>query len=226
VSILDWKVAMMQSGKHPIACWLEAAVPGETAARASIIRGYLPFDGVEALAVSNAVTARRSEFHTGRHLARLALRALGGPLASIPVGGHRAPVWPDAFVGSISHSRGLCAAQVGPRNAFLSVGIDLTPDIALDAGLAAQIVRPDELADGASPALRLAAKEAFYKCCFPLTHTFLDFHDVRVVFDDRLEFFQARISADAPPAAVGVPRLDGRAITLEGHSVAACWKRA
>ncbi len=47
--------------------------------------------------------ARLAEFAQGRMHARIALDRLGLAHASIPVASDRAPIWPQGFVGSISH---------------------------------------------------------------------------------------------------------------------------
>jgi 4'-phosphopantetheinyl transferase EntD len=66
----------------------------------------------EEAAVSRAVPRRQREFAVGRYCARQALALAGGPLAPIASGPLREPVWPDGFVGSITHCPVWCAAAV------------------------------------------------------------------------------------------------------------------
>ena len=171
----------MQPLLHPLAAWIEANAPAKTAAAVGPIEEGEPFDPVEAAAMARAVKARRDEFHTGRRLARAALARLGCAPTAIPVGENRVPVWPPGLVGTISHSRALCAAHVGFARDLLGIGIDLELNAPVSSDLAERICRPDEKPAEADAAvlLRFVAKEAFFKAYFPLARTFLDFHDVR-----------------------------------------------
>ncbi|MFF1357750.1 4'-phosphopantetheinyl transferase [Streptomyces sp. NPDC058297] len=72
--------------------------------------------------------ARRSEFATGRALAREAMgRAghIGHAAQALPVGAHRQPLWPEGLLGSISHSEGLFAVAVAPADGCWALGIDV-----------------------------------------------------------------------------------------------------
>jgi 4'-phosphopantetheinyl transferase EntD len=206
-----------------IATWIAAHAPPGTAVAEGPIADGAPFDAAEAAAIAPAVERRRREFLTGRALARAALARLGCPPCSIPVGESRAPVWPDGFLGSISHSRSHCVAHVARSRDLLAVGIDIEAEAPLAPGLAALICRPDETgeAPGLDPVLaRFAAKEAFYKAYFPVARRFLDFHDVRVDLAEGR--FVAELVADKP--ALGARRtFEGRIARLAGHTVAALW---
>jgi 4'-phosphopantetheinyl transferase EntD len=104
-------------------------------------------------------------------------------------GADGAPVWPAAFVGSITHTPGYCVAVAARRDEFASVGIDaewadrLTVDLWHDVFVAREL---DVLAQ-ASPAEReriaivmFSAKETFYKCQAPLTQMWIDFTEVAI----------------------------------------------
>ncbi len=58
----------------------------------------------EQASIGPMAPARLAEFSQGRMHARIALARLGLADASIPVAADRAPVWPQGFVGSISHA--------------------------------------------------------------------------------------------------------------------------
>jgi 4'-phosphopantetheinyl transferase EntD len=143
----------------------------------------------EAESVSRAVLTRKRELATGRALARLALERQGHPGEEIPVAADRAPIWPDAIAGSISHSDTRAIVAVGRRAEIGSVGIDLErgPELARD--LWSAILLPEEvdaidrldLAQRGQRALLLfAAKEALYKAQYPVSRTFMEFHALRV----------------------------------------------
>jgi 4'-phosphopantetheinyl transferase EntD len=105
------------------------------------------------------------------------------------MGAQREPVWPDGFVGSLTHTDGFCAAAVARRERFLAVGIDAEPDVPLEPNIAERVSSESEIAlaavyvgndPGRAAHLVFSAKEAFYKCQFPLSRTFLGFEDVRL----------------------------------------------
>ncbi len=132
---------------------------------------------------------RRAEFLSGRACARRAMAGLGVPQGPIPFDVDGVPCWPPDVVGSISHKRGFCVAVGARRTQFASIGIDIERD-ALNATFTDQICLPEEAAElGALRdscdyplALVFAAKEAFFKCQYPVTRRFLRWHEVAVTF--------------------------------------------
>lgn len=143
----------------------------------------------EEAAVAGAVPGRAREFAAGRVAARRAMREIGVADRPVPAGADRAPIWPEGVVGSISHSAEHCVAAVAAADAWASVGIDVEPDAPLEETLWESVLRPEELAWlEANPAERrgrlarliFSAKEAAYKCQYPLTRTLLDFDDVAI----------------------------------------------
>ena len=110
-----------------------------------------------------------------------------------PVGRNpdRSPSWPDGFVGSISHSRRWIWAAAAQADKYLSLGIDteilLSPEQAgelkSDVGTAAEweLLQRTGLAWPQAVTLLFSAKEAFFKCWFPLTGTFWEFADVELL---------------------------------------------
>ena len=79
----------------------------------------------EAVSVAKAVPKRVGEFAAGRLCARRALAEFGITGVPLTMAPDRAPVWPESMVGSITHTRGLCAAVVAERRRFASLGIDV-----------------------------------------------------------------------------------------------------
>ena len=72
---------------------------------------------------------RRQEYLAGRWCARVALNRAGyaGPPAALGADADGLPQWPDGFLGSITHSRGLCAALQRARGAgFTGVDVERT----------------------------------------------------------------------------------------------------
>lgn len=145
-----------------------------------------PLHPAECDAVARAVAKRRMEFTAGRTLARRALERLGAGSAAIPVGTKREPVWPAGITGSISHTRGFCGVALARAQDMRGIGFDAEHLDAVRPGLAREIVTEAErgairevLGGDAETALALAfsAKEAFFKCQYPLTRRWLGLLD-------------------------------------------------
>ncbi len=143
----------------------------------------------EADGVRRAVPKRVGEFAAGRACARRALAEIGIAECAIPIAPDRQPIWPAAAIGSISHTTGLYAAVVARKSRLAGVGLDCEEVGKVTADIRQTISRPEELrwVDSLPPdersaavALVFSAKEAFYKCQYPLTHQWLDFHDIRI----------------------------------------------
>lgn len=143
----------------------------------------------EASAVARAVPKRVQEFAAGRLCARSALARLGISGFAVRAAPDRRPIWPDGLVGSITHTAGFCAAVVAERGRFGSLGLDteiagavkeeLWPSICVDAELRwiESLPRGDRTR---AATLVFCAKEAFYKCQYPLTLQRLSFSDLRI----------------------------------------------
>jgi len=143
----------------------------------------------EAACLGQAVKKRVQEFAAGRLCARRALAEFGIEGFALRVQSDRQALWPAAMVGSITHTDGLCAAVVAGRDSFLGVGVDSEVAGDVKPELWEMICTPREIAwlgslPGAEQAraatLIFSAKEAFYKCQYPASVEFLDFHDVLI----------------------------------------------
>jgi 4'-phosphopantetheinyl transferase EntD len=144
----------------------------------------------EADYVRSAVPKRVREFAAGRMCARQAMGRYGISQFVLRAAADRQPLWPDTLVGSISHTTGFCVAVVGRKADWLALGLDTEVVGAPPEEVWSTICGPGDIAwcnalppDGRAAAVTLvfAAKEAFYKCQYPLTGEWLDFHDLSVV---------------------------------------------
>ena len=152
------------------------------------------------------VPARLAEFTAGRSAARQALRDLGLAPAAIPMGPDRAPLWPEAATGSISHCAGACLAVMGLARDYRGLAVDIEPLHALPADLWPTILRPEEQheistlppAQQGLQVLRIfVAKEAAYKAQYPITRQIFDFQTLRIVW--KYQNFTAEFCTDIPP---------------------------
>lgn len=161
--------------------------------RASDLTGKLRLR--ERAVVRNTGPKRRREFSTGRILARRGLEQLGLPPAAIMPAPDRSPCWPESVVGSITHSESVCAVAMASADRYRSIGLDLERS-AVKGSLASMILGPTEPPGYAAPELLrivFCAKEAVYKCLFPIHARFLAFSEVEIRLDTTARSFHARL---------------------------------
>lgn len=201
---------------------LQALLPPGTACAVHPVGGPEWLMPAEQRLAAAMAPARRREFSTGRACAREALTLVGCPAADLPVEHGRAPAWPPPWVGSISHTRTVAAA-VASRS-LRAIGIDIEDDAPLEPDLAARICRPGELPEGQAEAGRLAkrifsAKESVYKCLWPVSRRFIDFHELSIDPRDGHAFGVAGHGLDSLP----VMDIQGRWVTVSGLVLTVAW---
>lgn len=145
---------------------------------------------------------RESEFAAGRHCASLALQQAGYKnleeiTAEVKNAPTRAPIWPEGFTGSITHTRGFTLAVVAPKaphSKILGLGVDAERILSEETALRirdkiltkneVKLLKPHSglgLSLGQSVGLIFSAKESLYKALNPLTQTFFGFQDAEVI---------------------------------------------
>ena len=211
----------------------------------ALVSGLLPLDArvawgpvaavaealfpAEQALMARAVPKRQREFAQGRACARRALAELGVAPAALLVGEQREPLWPAGVVGSITHDDELAVAVVASAATYAGLGIDVEPDEPLSEEVAARIWSEDEASRAArsgvvpersAAKLVFSAKEAFYKCQFPLTHSYLGFHAVSIELGDGS--FRARLVESVGPFVAG-QRFEGRFRLIAGKLFTAVW---
>ncbi|TCB99977.1 4'-phosphopantetheinyl transferase superfamily protein [Micromonospora zingiberis] len=156
------------------------------------------------------VASRRRDFTAGRVCARRAMAMLGLPPVAVPAGADRSPIWPPGTVGTITHTRGYCAAAVGRGSEIRAVGMDaeqhreLSPEVRRLICLPEEEEQADRLPPGVSwPTVVFSAKETVYKVWHPIVGSWLGFHDALVEVDPATATFTARI-APAQVAAASI----------------------
>lgn len=173
----------------------------------------------EREAVASAVPARRAEYSTGRRCARRLLAELGYADFALLAGPDRAPRWPAGVVGSIAHTRRLCAVAVAQEGAIRSIGIDLEDDGELESELWPQFLAARELRwlreqpgerSGRLARMLFCAKESVQKCQYPLSRSALEPREIEVELDLEAGSFRARLPARSPSHSRCEAELDGR----------------
>jgi 4'-phosphopantetheinyl transferase EntD len=178
----------------------------------------------ERAMLAGAAPVRQREIIAGRAQARALTERLGLAAAPLLRGADRRPLWPAGLVGSITHSRELCAVAAASGEIAASLGIDLEPLrpiepelhalICTDGERRALMTRDQPLAFDELVCCVFAAKEAFYKAWHPVAGLFLEHHDVTVVLDPGLRGFTAA-------ARMGGGGARGRLTLTHGHVAAA-----
>ena len=185
----------------------------------------------ELKSISHCSEKRIRDFTAGRLCARRALEALGVVGFSLLPASDRQPAWPASVIGSITHTAGYSAAVAARRGPLQGLGVDAEAIAAVHAELWPRVLSAEELARlnelpagrrGAAAALAFAAKEAFYKCQYPLTGEWLEFEDIAIESQDwhlprggfRVRPRRAlRLAAHTGAALAGCFRVHGEFVT-------------
>ena len=128
--------------------------------------------------------------HAGLFCAQKALE-LGGCPRLVDLGSERLPQWPIGFVGCITQCDEFAAAVVGPATQYQSVGVDVeaVASVRVVEHLKLEIADKSEWRcaeavghlDRTCFTIVYAAKEALYKCLYPIHRKFFGFESTKVV---------------------------------------------
>jgi len=147
----------------------------------------------EAAFSSRAVDKRVREFAAGRVCARRALADLGMADFPLRAAADRQPLWPPDVIGSITHTDGFCAAAATERGRLIGIGIDTEVVATVSAAMQEHICGEAEtrwirslppVMQDAATMLIFSAKEAFYKCQYPVVGEWLNFTAVEILLDE------------------------------------------
>jgi 4'-phosphopantetheinyl transferase EntD len=199
----------------PQAHWLDA----DTVLVLSVLSDYRAALLPDELGIAREMTLQRSlEFASGRHVARLALTAIGQPPASIPIGTGGEPIFPDGVVGSLSHTSRHAGALVSRANRHASVGVDVGDARTLGTA-AVRLMTTAEIAlvtakgwastEAQAQNMVFGAKEALFKCQYPFTQKRdLDFDEVTLVAGNQPAGLSAQLASAEPQLASVITRID------------------
>jgi enterobactin synthetase component D len=148
------------------------------------LSGFVP------TSLASAANKRRREFAAGRQCACTALRQAGCAVEDWPpIGQDQLPIWPQGWLGSISHTQNGAVAVVSRKDKVTLLGIDieLLQDRQTWEEARPLIVSDRELKVLSSAAvakatcLAFSAKESLFKALYPLVRCFKEFTAARVV---------------------------------------------
>ena len=146
--------------------------------------------------LSQWVPKRQAQFLAGRIAANMALSSdQANTLKNqVGIGYSRQPIWPENFIGSISHSGETSIACISqPPQTCAGLGVDIQETILPD--LQSQITstilthkdtllfqhRKSELAESVLFTLMFSAKESFFKAAFNSVGEYFDFTDASII---------------------------------------------
>lgn len=179
---------------------------------------------------------RRVEFLAGRKCAAKALAELGAVEHEVGVHADRSPAWPPGYVGSISHSQGVCCAAVAEASRAPTIGLDIECMLELEDELSALVgsrgddasrLRIHGWSERAISMILFCVKEAAYKAYYPMGGRILEFSDIAVQLmseqPGRGSFsISPRVSSDLPRPEV-LRALRGRWLQEADYTAAAAY---
>jgi 4'-phosphopantetheinyl transferase EntD len=176
--------------------------------------------------IQKAVPKRKQEFIAGRLCVRKALAKIGITLFPVLMGNDRAPVWPPGVVGSISHSEGYCGVAIAQKPNIESIGLDVEYVGQVKRDIWKHFCNQQELSwinslpindQQKIAALIFSAKECLYKCQYPISKRWLNFHDVTISANSNKNEFEARFLVDAGKCFKKGTCLKGKYLISNGY---------
>lgn len=157
--------------------------------------------------MDKAVAKRKAEYVAGRLCSMRVIEARTGQAGvTVPSGPRGEPVWPEGWVGSITHTRGFAAAVLADARLVRGLGIDSEEIMTTKVmdNVAARICRAEEhyhhdlpVSADVYTTLIFSAKESLFKCLYPLVGKMFWFEDARIDIIDYAEgLFQAELMTD------------------------------
>lgn len=158
-----------------------------------------------------AVPKRRCEYLAGRVLFHQLLHEYQQPPYQLHNTLSGAPLWPEGYVGSISHADGNALCCLMPDTFYQAIGIDIETLLSPDscAELAAHIVQAEEqrlllsatdLSFTQALTIAFSAKESLYKALYPQVQRFFGFEDAQLVqLQTDLQQFTLQLTTDLTP---------------------------
>lgn len=184
----------------------------------------------------DAQPLRRLHYAAGRYCASRAIGALNppGPAGTVDRGVAGEPLWPAGIVGSITHSGVFVSAAAAYRRDAAGVGIDtqelLTSERMVDVMpailSASEIQRATEsaLGPGLWTSVAFCAKEALFKCLYPVVGTRFYYAAADVTsIDTGDRTFTIALTETLHPRFETGSVYDGRFELSHGHAHAGLW---
>ena len=143
---------------------------------------------------------RIQDFLSGRRCAQVALSELNPTFSDIEInmGSSGAPLWPDGYLGSISHILGQAIAIAAPKKEIKTLGIDIEKIISQPKAKEIKVyVMPDDfsvmkkegLTETESVTIAFSVKESAFKALYGTKDQIFEFEDIQFTAFDRTTGF-------------------------------------
>ena len=163
----------------------------------------------ERILSSRAVRKRRDEFLMGRAASFHAMMRAGieSP-PPVPKGPSNEPIWPEGYVGAITHSSGVAVSAVCPADRLDGIGVDIenfkrnvSPNVYRLTCLKEELeqIHVDESQSRLMFMRIFSAKEAGFKAFFPLAQEYIDYKEAALSWDTDQECFHGTLLKAAGP---------------------------
>ena len=167
----------------------------------------------QAIARNFGSQKRQEEFALARQAARQAMEALGYPPLPVGKGPRGEPLWPLGQVASLAHNQGAAVCVLAKRtSSLIGLGIDLEPvGRTLSGGAISSVFNQAErslLKTDQDALVAFAAKEAVFKCLYPLSGVWFGFAGAELINLEK-GHFQMNLKAEVWPGKLPSQPLRG-----------------
>ena len=156
---------------------------------------------------ARAVKKRRDDFLLGRAACSTALKQIGlKDPPPILKGPSNEPIWPESYIGSITHSFGTAICAVCPDHLADGIGVDIehiagdvSPDVFRITCTEAEIGQIEVENQDAQLMFKrfFSAKEAAFKAFFPHAQSYIDYKEATLIWNKATSYFQGELLVDA-----------------------------
>jgi 4'-phosphopantetheinyl transferase EntD len=140
---------------------------------------------------ADRIRRRTLQFEAGRRCAAELLAELGSTALCVGVNEDRSPSWPPGYVGSITHTDRLACVAVSPITNMRAIGIDVEERMSIESAqeieslcmLSSEVRLSAAVGDDRALLVTLcfSAKEALFKCLYPVVKSLFGFDEVEIL---------------------------------------------
>ena len=174
------------------------------------------------------VAKRQTEYLAGRLCARTAIMQLTGAAHTPGIAADRAPLWPAATLGAITHGSGWAGAVVGNSSQWRGLGLDIERIMPASRAqrLAAEILTPGELERLASLpteqhaqriSLTFSLKESLFKALYPQVRRHFYFQDAELLSVSAEHKVRLRLLIDLHADWPAGSHVEGQFVEFDGY---------
>ncbi len=145
--------------------------------------------------LSTSVPKRKCSFFIGRYLAKKIFLALSEPLYCVAIGVHRQPIWPQGWLGSLSHTDNFAMVLLTKDQGKHFVGVDVEHIIQKQEAeeISSSIHSIEEasylidsgITSDLATSLIFSAKESLFKATYPYIKHYFGFECARITSINR-----------------------------------------